>query len=502
MRDRKHRSHASSKPGSRALSTPGSRVDLLREQALNAKARGQIDRALELGRRYLARRHNDPGALSFLAKIHHERGEWSEFLRYGLRSYAIEPKRNHLQLLYFACVELERFDTAMELCSNELEDKWIRLLLTDPRFFIMLHVNFGRARRAAKRKAREQRRESARQIVAEQPSPLPPCPFPNGASIPHVVKRRVESPVRTVPVWPHGEPPAVPVALDIDGHELLAEVHAWGSGTPTNTPPLLTLSDLYVKHECITDRFMTRFQFLNCRVEILHPHDEVAEYLAVGMYYQAAGEELIDDVAELWINVHTRAVVEFPPQALAGQSSESTTPTGSDHKLSAETATDLIEATLRKARPFIEDRLAALLDHRRHDLAREYHTLDDAHRADWETAVPTPNPHDGTDTGDHAEHTAENMLREWTARRDKAAAELARDHTVHVTAEPIELRRLRLPVLVCTVRLTRRQASSTLPVVWNPLIKDFEPVPCTRCGRDGFTLGAAESAEVRCPHCL
>ncbi|MCH7702336.1 MAG: hypothetical protein IID37_11685 [Planctomycetes bacterium] len=502
MRRRKLRSQVLSAPGRRVLSTPGSRVDLLREQALNAKVRGQIDRALELGRRYLARRRDDPGALSFLAKIHHERGEWSEFLRYGLRSYEIEPKREHLQLLYLACVELERFDTAMELCTNELEDKWLRLLLTDPRFFIMLHVNLGRARKAATRKARELRRESARPIVAEQPLPLPPAPSPEGASIPSVAKRRVESPVGKAPVWPHGEPPAVPVELDIDGHELLAEVHAWGQDTPTNTPPLLILSDLYVKHDGITDRFNSRFQFLNCRVEILHPHDEVAEYLAVGVYYQAAGEELIDDVAELWINVHTRAVVAFPPQALAGQSPESTTATDSDHKLSAETATDLIEATLRKARPFIEGRLAALLDRRRHDLAREYHALDDAYRGDWEAATPTPGRHDGTFTGDSAEHTAEDTLREWTARRDKAAANLARDHTVHVTAEPIELQRLRLPVLVCTVRLTRRQASSTLPIVWNPLIKDFEPVPCTRCGRDGFTLGAAESAEVRCPHCL
>ena len=500
MKRRRGGSQVSRSPGRRGVATPGSRVDLLREQALAAKARGQMDRALELGRRYLARRHNDPGALSFLAKIHHERREWSEFLRYGLRSYAIEPKREHLRLLYLACVELERFDTAMELCNNELKGKWTRLLLTDPRFFISLHLQLAKARKAAQRRAREQRRKPARPVETEPRSPLPPSL--EGGSTPHVANRQVETPVPSTPVWPHGEPPAVPVALDIDGGEILAEVRTWGRDTRRPAPLPVTLSDLYVKHDGIMDRFGVRFHFLNCRVEVLHPHDEIAEYLAVGMYYQAGGEELVDGLAELWINVHTRAVVEFPPRALDNQSLDSTNATAADHKLSAETAIDLINATLGKARPFIEDRLADLLDRRGHELTREYQALDDAHRRGWEGAVQTPDLDDRIGTEDHAEHTVEHRLREWTTRRDKGAAKLALDHKVRVTVEAIELRRLRVPVMVCTVRLTRRQASWTLPVVWNPLIKDFEPVPCTRCGREGFTLGAAESAEVRCPLCL
>ena len=67
--------------GSGNVGTPGGYLDKLRLQSIEAKSRGNLRRAVDLAKRYHARRPNDVSVLNHLACMHIDQGDWAGFLK-------------------------------------------------------------------------------------------------------------------------------------------------------------------------------------------------------------------------------------------------------------------------------------------------------------------------------------------------------------------------------------------------------------------------------------
>jgi hypothetical protein len=78
--------------------------------------------------------------------------------------------------------------------------------------------------------------------------------------------------------------------------------------------------------------------------------------------------------------------------------------------------------------------------------------------------------------------------------------ELDERFAMEVTLRPIVLLRTTIPVLVVTLNVFRKQAQRSHSIVWNPLLKQFEPLRCSRCTRSVFTVAFAN--ETVAPLCI
>ncbi|MSR60565.1 MAG: hypothetical protein EXS05_23475 [Planctomycetaceae bacterium] len=66
-------------------------------------------------------------------------------------------------------------------------------------------------------------------------------------------------------------------------------------------------------------------------------------------------------------------------------------------------------------------------------------------------------------------------------------SELEERYTMQARIRPIALVRTTIPALAIGIEVQRRSAKRTHTIYWNSLLKQFEPLPCSLCGRSLFS---------------
>jgi len=80
--------------------------------------------------------------------------------------------------------------------------------------------------------------------------------------------------------------------------------------------------------------------------------------------------------------------------------------------------------------------------------------------------------------------------------------ELNERYAMQVVLTPILLVRTTIPVMAVDLTLMRKKARRRFTVYWNPLLKQFEPIRCDRCGRPTHAAALTnESVDPLCPAC-
>ena len=80
--------------------------------------------------------------------------------------------------------------------------------------------------------------------------------------------------------------------------------------------------------------------------------------------------------------------------------------------------------------------------------------------------------------------------------------ELDHRYAMEAVLSPIMLIRTEIPTLAVDLLVFRKQAQKTHTLFWNPLIKEFEPLGCSRCGAGMFSAAFTnEDVEPLCPRC-
>ncbi len=494
---------------------PGN-LDALRVQSINAAAAGQHARAIELARRYHARRPRDVGVLNHLASTHQKMGDWEGGLKWGRRSYELEPIPHHLNILIRAYIQLDRLRPLRMFCADELKRRGFVGCLRDLRVAsILLRFHLGASRRLfcravadyfrrraeARRRRREAaryeaaRREAARRAAEAQAAPRPEKPAALEA-----------------PEWPVFATPPLPLDIPVD-ETALRELADLPRGELAQRCPCLVLPSVYVKKDGVADLFHADFQALNAKLELKGTHESIGEYLGVGLAYEAQSGGREDGLLEVWINVDTGALLTFPPHALDDAATAGADDAAAFKPLSPRDIAALATRGLRKARIRVDEALRPQLRTAQTEWERAFTAEQSRRRSAWESAGQPPaataagetrpppgSPSDSLDEKRVA--TLRATLTAAVADFDAAAMRLAKEHTVPVAVSALDVRRLRLPVMLCTVLLTRRKATRTLLIPYNPLLRRLEPVACTHCDRDGYTLGATDTGEPLCASCV
>jgi len=477
----------------RKVTIPGGYLDRLRLQSIEAASRGNVPRAMDLAKRYHARRPNDVGVLNRLACMHIDQGDWAGFLKYGRRSYNLEPKNKHLDILVKAYFKLGRYQQGLEFCREELKRRSLLKWCLEPRVLIRLCRAIVRAKRSllAQEKLERERLEAEREEQLATAA-VPTVEAPPARPEPTPSQIKVEA-----PAWPDGSPPEVCITCEVDTSDLARELACEDSPSHSEQMRTLTPTDVYLKHEGLAERFLSEFQTLNVTVDFKGSHDGFADYLGVGIYFEADTPDQDDGVLEAWINIETGVVVEFPPDALLRLEPRGSEDVSPARPMTSEEIVQLAATAVRKASPWVEDRLHHALEQVQHRVNSEYAEIQEQFAADWDSLVASPVP----DSADRDE-VLPIALAERIHRRDAAARRMAEEHHVKVKLQSAELRRIRLPVMLCTLKVTRKQASHRFTVTWNPLTKRFDPVSCSRCRMDAYAIGASNSGELLCGRCV
>ncbi len=80
--------------------------------------------------------------------------------------------------------------------------------------------------------------------------------------------------------------------------------------------------------------------------------------------------------------------------------------------------------------------------------------------------------------------------------------ELNEHYALCAVLRPVVVATVRLPALVVPVLIQRRRASCKYHLYWNSLLKNFEPLACTRCHRATFSATFTnETVELQCDSC-
>lgn len=84
----------------------------------------------------------------------------------------------------------------------------------------------------------------------------------------------------------------------------------------------------------------------------------------------------------------------------------------------------------------------------------------------------------------------------------RKVSELDERYAMQLTLEPVVLTRMEIPALAVDLSVQRKRARREHTVYWNPLLKQLEPICCSRCGRGTFAVAFTnEDVDPLCAEC-
>ncbi len=236
----------------------------------------------------------------------------------------------------------------------------------------------------------------------------------------------------------------------------------------------LTLRDLYLK-QSTRSAAEQRFQVLNGLGHALDAIERILSYAQFNFKYTAVSDEKKDGLVSVIINEHTLA-----------EASDMAAHFGWVESVEAAHHTDLpaqlfqaiYTAACRSAEAMIRRELAEFHKSLNRRLQRDLDRLTeyyDSLAAEIRRKIARRGL-EGKERDDEESRiraTAMELERKITDQREKYA--------MKINVEPVNLMRLFMPVMVVNYEVRFRKAVREIPLVWNPLTKDFEAPACQGC---------------------
>jgi hypothetical protein len=258
----------------------------------------------------------------------------------------------------------------------------------------------------------------------------------------------------------------------------------------------LSLKDLYLKQGA-KGAAEQRFTVLNGLRRALDANARHLSYAQFNFKYTAVSDEKKEGLVTAVVNEHTLADASLIATQLnwvesVEQFHQTDFPQEPFEKVYA--------AACRVVEPIIHQQLAEFHKSLNRRLQRDIHRLTEYYGSlTAEIRRKIERRHlEGREREDEESRiraTEMEMERKITDQREKYALK------IHV--EPINVLRLFMPAMVVGFEIRFRKAARELPLVWNPLTKDFESVPCQSCsaGLYGFNV-CEEKLHVICTDCF
>lgn len=260
----------------------------------------------------------------------------------------------------------------------------------------------------------------------------------------------------------------------------------------------IAVADLYLK-QGVTAVAESRFTVLNGLLKAAAAAERRLQYACFHFKYTAISDEKKEGLARVVINEHTLAEVH---EMMAQLSLAVTSEAESVVSLETQPLARVYYAACRHVRPIISGDLAdfhrSLQRRLQRDIARlreYYQSLKDE----------IQNKIVRRQLAGQEREDEEARLRAVDLEYRRKVADQREKYAMKIEVEPINLLRINTPAMMVTAELRCRKLGREVSFVWNPLLKDFEPIPCESCG-DG--LYAMQLCEEKlhllcraCAHC-
>jgi hypothetical protein len=251
-----------------------------------------------------------------------------------------------------------------------------------------------------------------------------------------------------------------------------------------------SVADLYLKRGTLNAAVEHQFGWLNAKVTMADTRSITVEYHTWWFRAEIRSEDRWETRLKTTINSASGVEVDMPdpweqwglrPRAAAGRPSDST------YDIAARRVASRIQEAASEFFRRMDARLAA--DRRR---LRDYYG-----------ALMREGDHKKPRSGDAPDaEKAAAKKRAVDLELRRKLAELDERYAMQAVLEPLVLARTALPVLAIDLLVQRRRARRTHHVYWNPLLKQLEPMRCSRCGNGAYALAFTdEDVEALCQAC-
>lgn len=253
----------------------------------------------------------------------------------------------------------------------------------------------------------------------------------------------------------------------------------------------LRVPEAYLKRSDMSEPVARAFTWLNARVRVQAAEPTRTEYHTWYFLATLDSADRWQQVVRVNVNASTGAEVPLLDFMNAGAAPVQPGDPPAEYRC---TQLSAVRCALRclglQSRPFVE-RLEGRLGRDRQRLQDYYRALlrDDGGRA----ARRAPEQ-------DSAQRAAKTKAVELELRRK--LTELDERYACRLDLTPLALVQTDCPALAVQCHVLRRSAGRTIPIFWNALTKELEPLCCSRCGVSTFTLAFSDDRlAARCASC-
>ena len=249
----------------------------------------------------------------------------------------------------------------------------------------------------------------------------------------------------------------------------------------------LRVPEAYLKRSDMSEPVARAFTWLNARVRVQATEPTRTEYHTWYFLATLDSADRWQQVVHVTVNASTGAEVPLPDLTDAGAAPVERSDLPAEYPC---TQLPAARSVLRRldvqSRPFVE-RLEGRLGRDRRRLQDYYRALlrDDRRRAARRVAEE-----------DSARKAAKAKAVELELRRK--LAELDERYACRLELTPLALVRMDCPALTVRCHVLRRSIGGMIPVFWNALTKELEPLSCSHCGVSTFTIGFSDDRLTTC----
>jgi hypothetical protein len=247
------------------------------------------------------------------------------------------------------------------------------------------------------------------------------------------------------------------------------------------------VKDLYLKRGQVDEAVERAFTWLNAKVRLGETHESRQVYHTWWFHAVLASEDRWESYFPITINTLTGARVEIPDaldlwelepgeegqQPLAPTYRSAVRQAQREMKTMSSKFLDRMDARIERDRKRLRDYYRALLKETNEKQQRGTTKTDPAKAAE-------------------KKHVVKLEL-------ERKLLELDGRYAIEARLTPIMLVMLDLPTLEVELVVHRKKAKKMHTLIWNPLLKRFEPLACERCGRSIYSI--AFSNDDVLPHC-
>lgn len=236
----------------------------------------------------------------------------------------------------------------------------------------------------------------------------------------------------------------------------------------------LTLRDLYLK-QSTKSAAEQRFQVLNGLGHALEAIERVLSYAQFNFKYTAVSDEKKDGLVSVIVNEQTLAEVSDMAAQLGWVEAAETV---HHADLPAQPFQAIYAAACRSTETVIRRELADFHKSLNRRLQRDVDRLTEYYES-LSAEIRRKIERRGLEGKEREDE--ESRLRATDLEMERKITDQREKYAMKINVEPVNLMRLFMPVMVVNYEVRFRKAVREMPLVWNPLTKDFEAPACQGC---------------------